>query len=377
MFCPWPPRLRLSLAAVACLAILLLLPTVLAASCVGDCNADGSVTVDELLLGVNIALGSATVTSCSAVDTNGDGEVTIDELLAAVKAALNGCPVNHAPDVPCFGIYHGYPGSEIGLPIDAADPDGDSLHYTATTLPDGAVLDAQTGVFSWTPTPQQFGTFYVQFTVTDDGAPPQATDGLLTLRVAPTDLCQTLTCGPATGCESTPVPLTQSCCVDLPPRVAEPFAPCPEGRVLFVGRNSLSGIGRLQDCDLLPVVNSGQTSATVRLNIETRCVNTSTPVTVHAHLVTQGRGVVFDDSLPVILDPGQDDYFQRTAIGFPVQGNGPFFDLDSVDADLTVTLTDIDGVVITARVRPTLGFVRPDDLTDMDAPPPLQQAGCP
>jgi len=195
--------------------------------------------------------------------------------------------------------------------------------------------------------------------------------------VAPTDLCQTVTCNPATGCESTPLPLSQSCCVDLPPRMTEPFVPCPEGRVLFVGRNSLGGIGRLQDCDLLPVINSGQTSAMVRLNIEARCVNTSTPVTVRARLLTQGRGVVFDNSLPVFLDPGPDGYSQRTAIGFPLQIPGPFFDLDSVDADLTVTLTDTDGVVVTSRVRPTLGFVRPDDLTDMDAPPPLQQTGCP
>lgn len=380
MLCPWPPRLRLSLAAGACLATLFL-PTMLAAACIGDCNADSTVTVDELLLAVNIALGNAAVATCAAVDTNGDSEVTINELLAAVKAALNGCPVNHAPDVPCFGIYHGYPGSEIRLPTNATDSDGDGLHYTATSLPDGALLDAQTGVFTWTPSPQQFGTFYVQFSVTDDGAPPQASDGLLTFRVPPTDLCQTVTCDPATGCESTPVPLSQGCCVDVPPRMVEPFVPCPEGRALFVGRNSLSGIGRLQDCDLLLVNTSGQASATVRLNVEARCVNTSTPVTVRARLVTppppQSRGVVFDNSLPVILDPGPDGYFQRTAIGFPVQGDGPFFNLDSVDADLTVTLTDADGVAVTTRVRPTLGFVRPDDLTDEDASPTLQQTGCP
>ena len=103
MFCPWPPRLRLSLAAVACLATLLLLPTMLTAACIGDCNADGAVTVDELLLSVNIALGSAAATVCAAVDANGDGEVTINELLAAVNAALNGCPATVTPsrDASC------------------------------------------------------------------------------------------------------------------------------------------------------------------------------------------------------------------------------------------------------------------------------------
>jgi hypothetical protein len=51
------------------------------------------VTVDELLLMVNIALGNANVESCPAGDVNGDGEVTIDEILRGVNAALSGCAV--------------------------------------------------------------------------------------------------------------------------------------------------------------------------------------------------------------------------------------------------------------------------------------------
>lgn len=62
------------------------------AACPGDCNADGEVTINELITGVNIALGSASVDSCEGVDVNGDGEVTINELIAAVNNGLNGCP---------------------------------------------------------------------------------------------------------------------------------------------------------------------------------------------------------------------------------------------------------------------------------------------
>jgi hypothetical protein len=50
------------------------------------------VTVDELIKGVNIALGVAAVEDCSAFDTSDDGSVTIDELIAAVNNALTGCP---------------------------------------------------------------------------------------------------------------------------------------------------------------------------------------------------------------------------------------------------------------------------------------------
>jgi len=66
-------------------------PTVTALPCVGDCDGNGQVTVDEILTMVNIALGSTPVTACDAGDANHDGQITIDEILTAVNNALNGC----------------------------------------------------------------------------------------------------------------------------------------------------------------------------------------------------------------------------------------------------------------------------------------------
>jgi hypothetical protein len=63
-----------------------------AASCVGDCGGEGNVTVDELITGVNIALGLTPLPACTVFDANGDGAVTIEEILRAVNSALNGCP---------------------------------------------------------------------------------------------------------------------------------------------------------------------------------------------------------------------------------------------------------------------------------------------
>ena len=62
-----------------------------AAPCVGDCNGNGTVTVDEILTMVNIALGNARVDDCLAGDVNDDGQITVDEILTAVNNALNGC----------------------------------------------------------------------------------------------------------------------------------------------------------------------------------------------------------------------------------------------------------------------------------------------
>jgi ELWxxDGT repeat protein/YVTN family beta-propeller protein len=61
--------------------------------CVGDCDHDTHVTVDELVLGVNIALGLRLVEACDAFDRDRSGDVTIDELVTAVNSALNDCPL--------------------------------------------------------------------------------------------------------------------------------------------------------------------------------------------------------------------------------------------------------------------------------------------
>ena len=60
--------------------------------CVGDCNGDRTVTVDELLLGVQIDLGGAPVTACPAFDPNADRTVSLNELITGVNNALDGCP---------------------------------------------------------------------------------------------------------------------------------------------------------------------------------------------------------------------------------------------------------------------------------------------
>ena len=60
-------------------------------SCTGDCNGDGAAMIDELMLGVNIALEQESAGSCPAHDQDGDGAVRIAELVRAVRNALEGC----------------------------------------------------------------------------------------------------------------------------------------------------------------------------------------------------------------------------------------------------------------------------------------------
>lgn len=60
-------------------------------TCVGDCDGDGLVKVDEVVAAVAKALNPTAPRECDAVDRNGNGVVTVDELVTAVDRLLRGC----------------------------------------------------------------------------------------------------------------------------------------------------------------------------------------------------------------------------------------------------------------------------------------------
>jgi hypothetical protein len=65
--------------------------TALVAACVGDCDHNNEVGINELIIGVNIALGNTLVIDCPSFDADADESVEINELIQAVNNALNGC----------------------------------------------------------------------------------------------------------------------------------------------------------------------------------------------------------------------------------------------------------------------------------------------
>ena len=58
-------------------------------------------------------------------------------------------------------------GELLRLSLDATDPDGDPLTFSAEGLPGGAVLDAGTGVLTWTPTEAEVGSWDLTVSVSD------------------------------------------------------------------------------------------------------------------------------------------------------------------------------------------------------------------
>jgi hypothetical protein len=61
-----------------------------AIGCVGDCDRNCGVSIDELVRGVNIGLGAA-VDQCRAFDRDINGEVAVAELIEGVGNSLQGC----------------------------------------------------------------------------------------------------------------------------------------------------------------------------------------------------------------------------------------------------------------------------------------------
>lgn len=59
--------------------------------CTCDCDGKDTVTVDEIITAVNIALGSQMVAACRPADTSANDDVTVDEIISGVNNALNGC----------------------------------------------------------------------------------------------------------------------------------------------------------------------------------------------------------------------------------------------------------------------------------------------
>lgn len=120
------------------------------AQCAGDCDGSSTVTINELITGVNIALGSAQLSACPSFDRDGSGMVEINELILAVNNALGTCPaVNTPTHTPTVGETP--TPTQTGGDTPTATPTGGSPTATATepgptvtpTMPAGACGDGQ------------------------------------------------------------------------------------------------------------------------------------------------------------------------------------------------------------------------------------------
>ncbi len=80
--------------------------------------------------------------------------------------------------------------------VTADDPDGDTLTYAASNLPNGAAFNSDTQAFSWTPAFGDSGNYTVTFSVTDDGSPAESDSEAVTITVGDVNLPPVADAGP-------------------------------------------------------------------------------------------------------------------------------------------------------------------------------------
>ncbi len=85
----------------------------------------------------------------------------------AFKAVANVLVVERPPVMEALPDFAVDQGKSIHFTINASDPNGDNLVYSANNLPAGASLDPVTGEFSWTPDSSQTGIYKIQFIVSN------------------------------------------------------------------------------------------------------------------------------------------------------------------------------------------------------------------
>jgi len=147
----------------------------------GLVNGDGSlnVVVESSNDGINFGSQEVAVSGSQLNVSNGrylkvtvnfkrssDGSSPILYDLTLKTATLNNAPV-----LDPIGDKTVDANNQLQFTVTASDPDGDSVTLSASNLPTGSDFDASTGIFTWTPTSQQAGTYPdVHFEATDGEA---------------------------------------------------------------------------------------------------------------------------------------------------------------------------------------------------------------
>jgi lysophospholipase L1-like esterase len=73
--------------------------TVCEAPCVGDCNCNGTVAINEIIYGVSNLLGRAPTPCSTCFDVSNDGKVRVEEIVQAMNNTVRGC-VPYRPGGP-------------------------------------------------------------------------------------------------------------------------------------------------------------------------------------------------------------------------------------------------------------------------------------
>ncbi|MDD3905132.1 MAG: FG-GAP-like repeat-containing protein, partial [Candidatus Omnitrophica bacterium] len=125
---------------------------------------DGSIKLPNYS-GIPAAVGGNSV---QLADVNGDG--TLDIIVGGASLyILTSSVTDKAPVLDAIGDKSVEAGKTLSFSVNASDPNGDAITYTAANLPNGATFNTTSKSFSWTPDTAAVGDYAnIVFTATEN-----------------------------------------------------------------------------------------------------------------------------------------------------------------------------------------------------------------
>ncbi|TAN62069.1 tandem-95 repeat protein, partial [bacterium] len=94
-------------------------------------------------------------------------QVTDGSLSASEDITITVNNANQAPALSAIGNKTVAENIALSFALSASDADGDTLTYSASSLPTGATLNSSSGAFNWTPTYAQAGSYSITLSAND------------------------------------------------------------------------------------------------------------------------------------------------------------------------------------------------------------------
>jgi uncharacterized protein (TIGR03437 family) len=125
-------------------------------------SVPASISIGTGMTSATFTVSAAAVTSNTAAAVN--ASVGTSQTLTLVPSHN---PAAALPGITVPGPQTARPGKLTAFTIAASDPAGLAVSLSVSGLPQGAIFDAGSGLFSWVPQTSQVGTYTVQFTATN------------------------------------------------------------------------------------------------------------------------------------------------------------------------------------------------------------------
>lgn len=131
------------------------------------CSILGSTSVSSTGVMATISLTAESNTGISTFDLSGVVISDASSTAASYTIVNANVLVDTVPVLNAIGARSIDEEGTLSFTISATDADNDNMAYSATGLPGGANFDNASGVFTWTPSDGQAGSYMVTFEVTD------------------------------------------------------------------------------------------------------------------------------------------------------------------------------------------------------------------